>query len=92
MPWLGAKKDPLFQDPKSRSRKGGSYKVAFSSWGPKLGDLLFRSSRGFGNVAVAVAVAMVAVAVIVVVVAATATVVLFVVLLAVVVVVVVEVV
>ena len=36
------------EDPKSRSLNGGSYKVPFSSWGPKLGDLLSRSSRGSG--------------------------------------------
>ena len=38
-----------FPDPPGGSKKqipsGGSYKVPFSSQGPKLGDLLFRSSR-----------------------------------------------
>ena len=36
------------EDPESRSLKEGSYKAPFSSWGPKLGDLLFRSFRGSG--------------------------------------------
>ena len=37
------------EDPKSRSLNGGSYKVPLVVWGPKLGDLLSRSSRGSGN-------------------------------------------
>ena len=36
------------EDPKSRSRNGGSYKVPLVVYGPKLGDLLSRSSRGSG--------------------------------------------
>ena len=40
--------DP-WEDPKSRSLNGGSYKVPLVVWGPKLGDLLSRSSRGSGK-------------------------------------------
>ena len=40
--------DPLREDPKSRSLNGGSYKVPLVVYGPKLGDLLSRSSRGSG--------------------------------------------
>ena len=36
------------EDPKRRSLNEGSYKVPLVVWGPKLGDLLFRSSRGSG--------------------------------------------
>ena len=36
------------EDPKSRSLNGGSYKVPLVVWGPKLGDLLSRSSRWSG--------------------------------------------
>ena len=36
------------EDPKSRSLNGGSYKAPLVVWGPKLGDLLSRSSRGSG--------------------------------------------
>ena len=39
------------EDPKSRSLNGGSYKVPLVVWGPKLGDLLSRSSRGSGLMA-----------------------------------------
>ena len=38
------------EDPKSRSLNGGSYKVPLVVEGPKLGDLLSRSSRGSGYV------------------------------------------
>ena len=34
--------------PKSRSLNGGAYKVPLIVWGPKLGDLLSRSSRASG--------------------------------------------
>ena len=44
--WLNP--DPR-EDPKSRSLNGGSYKVPLVVQGPKLGDLLSRSSRGSGK-------------------------------------------
>ena len=37
------------EDPKSRSLNGGSYNVPLVAYGPKLGDLLSRSSRGSGT-------------------------------------------
>ena len=37
------------KDPKSRSLNGGSYKVPLVVKGPKLGDLLSRSSRDSGK-------------------------------------------